>query len=508
MSKTFYTRLLIRLAFYLRKEKQSMKSNKLLGVLALALSLSLVACGGGSNTGKSSKHVHTAAENAPWQSDDNYHWKNCVANDGGKVDNKKHDFGEPYDIVAAQCEQAGSQKVRCQTCGKEVTQTITALGHELPADTDTAAWTVTVEAKCEEGGKKKATCSRCQKEVEVDTEPAGHLYAKVKDDQGNDTEEDAVNWTTAPSCEIGGEGVKACIRPGCTHTEPVTADPLGHKWQSKDGQMVPAQGPGYADFYTYECANGCGQVSLGFKANQPTAGSKERLVFEPAEVADGQEQGARFWGRPIGNALALDSDGTSINQTNYECVYSTAETGDYFEYKFDLTAAQAQTLATCRCYVDAKPANYLNGADFWACSASADEWTPGFYIDGAEDHVEKNEDGSYKMVKDHAPAARTAQGETGVAGVELETEVKQGKRISNYRYILYVDDNVCAFDETITAPTSGNNTNMRRGEFVMPYTFHLHSGTNTISLRMAGGYRSLFYNFYFRQYVEPAAPQA
>ena len=490
-----------------------MKSNKILGVLALALSLSLVACGGSNNSGKSSKHVHTAAANAPWESDDTNHWHACVANDGGKVDSKKHDFGEPYDVVAAQCGVAGSQKVKCNTCQKEVTQTIPALEHQLPADTDESAWTVTVEAKCEEGGKKKGLCSRCNQYVEVDTEPIGHLYAKAKDEQGNDTTEDAVEWTTAPSCEAGGVGTKACIRPGCTHVEDVTADALGHKWQSKDGTMVPAQGEGYADFYTYECANGCGQVSLGFKANQPTVRSRDHLVFEPAEVTEGQEQGARFWGRPIGNALALDSDGTSVNQQNGEVVYCSTEEGDFFEYKFDLTAAQAATLANARCYVDAKAANYLNGTDFWAYGASNDEWTPGYYIDGGEGHVELGSDGQPVKVKDHAPAAKTLPAEdgskqNGEAGAELETEVSMGKRIEDYRYILYVDGHVVDFDKTITAPTHGSNTNMRREEFVMPYTFHLHEGTNTISLRMAGGYRSLFYNFYFRQYVAPAAPQA
>ena len=105
------------------------------------------------------------------------------------------------------------------------------------------------------------------------------------------------------------------------------------------------------------------------------------------------------------------------------------------------------------------------------------------------------------MVKDHA---RVTDHAAGTAGEELETEVKMGKRIEDYRYILYVDGNVCDFDPEITAPTHGSNQNMRREEFVMPYTFHLKEGENTISLRMAGGYRSLFYNFYFRQYVEPA----
>jgi hypothetical protein len=44
---------------------------------------------------------------------------------------------------------------------------------------------------------------------------------------------------------------------------------------------------------------------------------------------------------------------------------------------------------------------------------------------------------------------------------------------------------------------------MQRAEYVLPYTFHLHEGKNTISLRMAGGYRSEFYNFIFRPYVAP-----
>ena len=39
------------------------------------------------------------------------------------------------------------------------------------------------------------------------------------------------------------------------------------------------------------------------------------------------------------------------------------------------------------------------------------------------------------MVKDHARAGFDSQ-----AGAELETEVKLGKRIEDFRYVLYVDD--------------------------------------------------------------------
>ncbi|NLZ15875.1 MAG: hypothetical protein GXY27_04315, partial [Erysipelotrichaceae bacterium] len=183
-------------------------------------------------------------------------------------------------------------------------------------------------------------------------------------------------------------------------------------------------------------------------------------------------------------------DGTSVNQQDGEVVYCSTETGDFFEYVFDLTAEQAAMLSTCRLYADAKPADYLNGTDFWAYGSNNSEWTPGYYIDGAEGHYEVDEDGNPVMVKDHDRD-----------GNELETLVKMGKRIDDYRYILYVDGEVKAFDPSIKNPTKGSNTNMQRQEFVVPFTFNLHEGENRISLRMAGGYRSTFYNFTFRPYV-------
>ncbi|MBR5750349.1 MAG: hypothetical protein IKX82_01705, partial [Bacilli bacterium] len=88
--------------------------------------------------------------------------------------------------------------------------------------------------------------------------------------------------------------------------------------------------------------------------------------------------------------------------------------------------------------------------------------------------------------------------------------VTKGKAITDARYILYVDDEVKAFEsiDDIPCPVQGSSTNHTRTEYVMPYTFtSLKVGQNKISLRMAGGYRSTFYNFTFRS-VEAAAPQA
>lgn len=465
-----------------------MKHNKLFAVLAMAATLALSACGG---AGSSAEHVHTAADNAPWQHDNNYHWKDCKDNDGGKVDNTKHTFGEGTVITAATCENKGKEKVKCTVCGAEVERDIPALNHLYAKDADNndiVTWTK--EATCEEGGEGTKTCTRpgCGHVEPVTSEKLNHLYAQ--DEEGNDI----VQWTKQASCDEGGEGTKACTRPGCTHIEPVTTDPLGHKFVLNGTPTEPE--PGKAAVQIYTCENGCGQSRLGFRANEVSAESKTHLNFtEPNEKG---EIGASFWGRPIGNALALNADGSSVNRQNNECVYCSTETGDFFEYVFDLTQKQVDDngLDNCYLYVDAKPADYLNGGDFFAYNASADDWTPGYYIDGADEHVEMENDQPV-MVADHAQSVRGEDG-AEAEGVALETQVKMGKRITDYRYILYVDNQVVSFDDSIRNPTHGNNTNMTREEFQVPYAFSLHEGTNRISLRMAGGYRSTFYNFTFK----------
>ena len=455
-----------------------MKQIKILGVLAIALTLGLAACnGGGGDAGKSSgnqsssKHEHTF-DTTKWDSDDNYHWHPATCeHTNQKGDRAAHEFGDPTDVVAATCEQAGSQKVTCKICGKVVTQELQALGHDWVDDAAGA-----VEPTCTVAGSKNQTCSRCgQKQEGVEVPALGHQWSEWTQVEGK-----------APTCEKAGQEKRTCSR--CNEVETQEVPALGHNFVLVGDDTEPEAGKAKVRIYT--CANGCGQTSLGFKASEVSEASKSHLNFtDPNEKG---EVGASFWGRPIGNSLALDENGTSINQQNNEIVYCSTETGDFFEYVFDLTKAQADELATCRCYCDAMPADHLSG-DFWAYNRSNTDWTPGYYIDGAPEHVQTNEDGTPMMVKDHARA------EVGAAGAELETEVQMGARIEDYRYILYVDDQVQEFDKDISVTVQANT----RKEYVMPFTFHLHEGENKISLRMAGGYRSIFYNFTFRPYVEP-----
>jgi len=454
-----------------------MKQIKILGVLAIALTLGLTACNGGSGDksdgsqqggsgGSQAAHVHKAADDAEWQNNDTQHWKNCQDNDGGKVNLGSHTWvaDESKQNVAATCQAEGKAFEKCSVCGKTRERTLSKTAHtyEQVDGADKVVWTA--EPDCTHGGEGEKECTVCHEKTPVTSDPLGHVYEQ-------EDGADKVVWTTEPTCEKGGVGEKECTR--CHEKEAVTADALGHDIHLRADTTEPA--PGKAAVRIYECSR-CDVTYFGFKATEVSENSG-RLVFDPAEPQEGVEQGARFWGRPIGNAMELGDDG-SASGADAEKIYDPTVEGDLFEYVFDLTADQVAELGdVCLLYCDAKPANYLNGQDFWACDPSAEEWTPGYYIEG-----------------EHA-----------------------GEPIADYRYILYVDDQPVEFDPEMKAPVarSYSSTNIPRGEYVMPYKFHLHVGENKISLRMAGGYRSLFYNFTFRPLVEsepeepavePAAP--
>ena len=466
-----------------------MKHSKFLGVLAATLCLGLGTLA--SCEPAPEEHSHKAAEGAEWKADDNNHWKECEAGDGAQVEKAKHKFGEGKQIKAPTCTETGTEEVTCTVCGKKVTRTVKANGHTYAKGEDgkdIVTWTK--EATCEEGGEGTKECTVCHETTPVTKDPLGHTYEQ-------ENGEDKVTWTKEATCTEAGEGTKECTR--CHQTETVTKEALGHDIQLiGDGTDEPEAGK--AKVRMYGCTR-CDVTYLGFKATEVSTESRGHLVFE----GEGADAGARFFGRPIGNGLELDAtSGDSVNKQGDECVYDKDETGDFFEYVFDLTQEQVTELGTCRLYCDAKPANYLSG-DFWGRDQQGEDWTRGFYIDDADEHIEKDSNGQNVMVQDYDKT-------TGAPAVDANGDavmVTKGKAITDARYILYVDDEVKAFEsmDAIPCPVQGSSTNHTRTEYVMPYTFtSLKVGQNKISLRMAGGYRSLFYNFTFRS-VE-AAPQA
>ena len=474
-----------------------MKQIKVLGVIAIALTLGLTACGKKAECKKHTWGDYVTVTEATCTTDGSQK-RTCsvCGKEETKVIKAGHKWGEWITDTPSTCKDQGDAHRTCSACGQNETKKLDLADHTYPQDeqgNDIVAWTT--EADCTTAGEGTKTCSVCGHEEAVTTSALGHNYHK--DAQGNIE----FNWTTEPGCENEGVGTKHCDRCGLDiEADADERKALGHDIVAVGGETTPTDGT--AAVRLYHC-NRCNQTFMGFLANEVTDASKSHVAFEPETVTGDQEQGARFLGRPIGNALALDSTGTSVNQKNGECVYCSTETGDFIEYAFRLNAEQAATLSTCRMYCDAQPANYLNGTDFWAYSGSNDEWTPGFYIDGGDERFETDEDGNFVMVDDHEKAGYDSQ--PGAAKVDASgnpVKVRQGKRIEDYRYVLYVDDQVVDFDPDTKNPTSGRDQNMQRGEFVLPYTFHLHEGLNKIKFVMAGGYRSLFYKCIFRPYTE------
>lgn len=136
---------------------------KLLTTMALFAALALTACGGnqpaeessaaGKSSGKpasTSKHTHTADENAPYKWDDNNHWQECKDGDGGKVGTKAHTFEEDTTKAdAATCEQAGKRYLKCSVCGYEKVEETGKLPHNW-ARTEKAATEIEGYAKTEQ----------------------------------------------------------------------------------------------------------------------------------------------------------------------------------------------------------------------------------------------------------------------------------------------------------------------------------------------------------------------
>ena len=343
----------------------------------------------------------------------------------------QHTWSEWTVVVAATCTESGYQERRCTVCDVAETRTIAALGH------DWNDWEVISAPTCTQNGIMRRRCVRCNTLEQRAMNATGHDY-----DMNN------VVWENEATCETGGVGYATC--KNCGAQTRVTVAAYGH-----DIFLLDHQDPtlGTADTRVYQCRR-CGLTTLTFGVDSLTQESKAGLVYE----SDG---GARYWGRPIGNAIELSDDGDPSDADM--SVYDETVLGNYFEIKFELTSSQAAALSTCQCYCDAKPANYLDNKDFWARNPADEDWTPGYYIEGD----------------------------------------RAGEQITNYRYLLYVDDVQMDFDPTIQVMAEGRTINMTRKEYLMPFTFHLHEGLNSIRLHMAGSYRSEFYSFNFRPVTLP-----
>lgn len=483
-----------------------MKQIKILGVLAIALALGLTACGGAKSSKSESKSetpssvVPSSSSQAPAESSEAPAESSEAPAESSESSESStrhtHQWGEYETTKPATCTEDGEQKRVCSICGQEQTKTIKA-AHTW------GEWAVKTAATCSAEGEEERECSVCH---EKDTRPISkidHTLVEVLPDDDNNVPEGGQK-ARAATCTEAGVKVEVCSVCHERIESPINA--LGHDWDewvdinpadcTHDGlhkhtckrcsieeqEEVPALGhdiqligddtepeAGKAKVRLYSCANGCGTTYIGFKATEVSDASKARLVFEDGDKEG--EKGARFFGHPIGNDVELDPTTGDPSEGN-PAVYSKEQTGDFFEYVFDLTQEQVNALGTegCLMYCDAKPAQWMsnNNMDFFAKGSETD-WTVAYYID--DDPAHYND--------------------------EDKTDPKE---IEGWRYVLYVNDQYAELDANVATNKMANNN---RGEFVLPYVFHFAAGTNKISLRMAAGYRCTFFNFTFRPVPTP-----
>ena len=282
-----------------------MKQIKFLGILAVALSLGLAACGGASN------EVEPCA---------------------------KHDWGEKVTIKEPTCTEAGQSQRTCKVCGaKEDPKTIKALGHDYSIESNKK------EPTCTEPGSVDLECSRChdKKAGEV-IEALGHDFQDLgESDPGY----------VAPDFGVPGVMPQKCSRCTATNTREIPALQRGFtislaEFQKKDDGKVYLRLSGTCDHYT----------TATFK-----------WAFALKEYNNGQEGGAYLVGKAepaaedfnIEVALTAGADGADDSFTvDFNLSDIIAPEGVTKPGRYNLTAGPQDNYSTIN--VSLNPGNYAD----------------------------------------------------------------------------------------------------------------------------------------------------
>ena len=427
-----------------------MKQRKLLGTLAIALTLVLTACGGGGNGGSSKKATH------------------------------KHEYGDWQTVTAATCTEGGTEKRVCKNsdglCTKvEDTRSTSALGHQEPSP---LVKEEEVPATCETAGSYKYTCARCGQKVQVEVPALQHDWEDAADQTG----------ATAPTCTEEGTKIQVC-KNDPTHTREVPVEALGHDFPETGVDLpIPAATETntkgevpyhWAKITNYSCSRG-DSYRYAWSAKEVNFNyAEEGVHFTEEEIAAAQEgdaaygkttsdwksepnlldegDGIRFWGRPIGNAMVLSNQGRA-SSNNDEKIPDESVKGSRFEFDFVFDTDVNDVCLSA----DLDPAQYTN--DIFKNRSGDQEWTPGYRF------VDDDNDPSTPNV---------------------------AEQITGMRFIILLDGKEVPLDESVNTAPAG------RKWYQFPCKLNLTAGKHNLNIAMAGGYLHTFYSFSFEK-VPPA----
>ena len=377
-------------------------------------------------------------------------------------------------VTEPTCEQPGMRTYVCNRCYCAVEVEVPALGHMYAFGEDDKYVVEWINAPtCTEDGFGTITCTRpgCGHTEYISEAALGHEFVDAVDQSG----------AVEPTCTKSGIRMQECTR--CHATQTIIVDALGHDFSNPHALEIP--GPTetntrgeipfrWANITNYSCSRGdsyrylwsAKEVNFDY-ANEGVHWTYEEVdsaqegdpaygkttsdwKTEPSLVDDGD--GIRFWGRPIGNAMELDSQGMPIDRGDTPKVPDSTVKGSRFEFDFVFD----EDLTDVHLLADLTPAQYTN--DVFKNRTGDQEWFPG-----------------YRFVDDDGNPATPS-----VAA-----------QIEEMRYIIYLDGVEVPLDNSISTTPNG------RGWYQFPCKLNLSKGKHNLNIAMAGGYFHTFYNFSF-----------
>ena len=394
-----------------------------------------------------------------------------------------HTWGEWKDTKAATCSEEGKQERECSVCHEKEEKPISKLAHTLseilPADDNDVpeGGQKAKAATCTEAGVKVEKCSVCGARVETPISALNHDWARATDQSG----------ALAATCTEPGFDIEECSR--CHETRRVTTKAIGHDFPTT-GTDLPIPGAEekntkgeipfhWAKITNYSCTRGdsyryawsAKEVNFDYQ-NEGVKWTQEEIdaasegdpaygkttsqwKSEPNLLDEGD--GIRFWGRPIGNAMVLSSEGRA-SSNNDEKIPDESVKGSRFEFDFVFDTDVNDVCLSA----DLEPAQHTN--DVFKNRPQDQEWTPG-----------------YKFVDDDN---------------DPETP-KVAEKIEGMRFIIYLDGVEVPLDGSVNTAPNG------RRWYQFPCKLNLTAGKHNLNIAMAGGYLHTFYSFSFEK-VAPA----
>ncbi len=427
-----------------------MKQMKVLGAFAvLAMTLGLAACGGAKEckTHKWGKWTEVKAATCTEDGEQQRVCEVCKKKETKAIP-ATHKYGDWTEVTPSTCQVAGKEKRVCTVCQHEEERDLELAEHTW------GEWEEVTPATCTTAGSRKHKCSVCQTEATEDVAALDHAWAKAEDQTG----------AVAPTCTEGGTEVQECSR--CHEKQTVAVDALGHDFPA-EGRELEIPGPTetntkgevpyhWAKITNYSCTRG-DSYRYAWSAKEVNFNYKDVADGAEPELLDEGDDGIRFWGRPIGNAMVLSSEGRASSNDDEKIPDETVK-GSRFEFDFVFDTDVNDVCLSA----DLDPAQHTN--DIFKNRPQDQEWTPG-----------------YKFVDDDN---------------NPETP-KVAEKIEGMRYIIYLDGVEVPLDDSVSTAPAG------RKWYQFPCKLNLTAGKHNLNIAMAGGYLHTFYSFSFEK-VAPA----